>query len=207
MIVLTSMIFAERSAENLNWVIGVLMITMLVLVISKVLFTNNFYAIGNLERFLEVNDNQQIFSLVNQFLFAILLGSLFVPYLTEDYDYIFYQPLVKAVITGVILLLFFWLKSFFAALGAYAFKLSQNNTVNFRVSSYYRFYSVAVLWLAVLLFYFSDLPRLLIFAVCLASLVILRILNFTYKLKNQQEQISKNWYYNILYLCALEILP
>lgn len=207
MTVLTSMIFAERSFENLNWVIIMLMATLLVLVVSRVLFSNNFYAIGSLEKFVEVNDNQQIFSLINQLLFAVLLGSLCVPYLIEDYDYIFYTPTFKAIIIAVILLLFFWAKSFFAMLGAYAFKLSYNNAVNFRVSSYYRFYSVAVLWVAVLLFYFSEIPRLPVFLICLILLVILRVLNFTYRIKNQQEQISKNWYYNILYLCALEILP
>lgn len=207
MIVLTSMIFAERSFENLNWVIILLVATMFVLVISRVLFSNNFYAIGSLEKFIEVNDNQQIFSIINQLLFVILLGSLCVPYLIDDYDYIFYNSIIKAIFIAVIILLFFWAKSFFAMLGAYAFKLSYNNTINFRVSSYYRFYSVAVLWVAVLLFYFAEIPRLPVFLACLVILIVLRVLTFTYRIKNQQEQISKNWYYNILYLCALEILP
>lgn len=207
MIVLTTTIFTERPVENLNWVIGVLVLTMLVLVISKLLFTNHFYAIGNLEQFVDVNDNQQIFSLINQFLFAILLGSLCVPYLTQDYDYIFYLPITKALMVGLTLILFFWLKFFFASLGAYAFKVTHNNTFNFRVSSYYRFYSVAVLWLSVLIFYFSNLPKLSIFLICIGILIIIRAWQFVYRTKNQQEQISKNWYYNILYLCALEILP
>lgn len=207
MIVLTSMIFAERSYENLNWVIIMLMATLLVLVISRILFSNHFYAVGSLEKFVEVNDNQQIFSLINQILFAILLGSLFVPYLIEDYDLIFFKPIVKAIAIAVILLLFFWTKSLFAVLGTYAFKLSYKNTLNFRVASFYRFYSVGVLWLAVLLFYFTELPRLIVFGACLIILVLFRVLNFTFQIKNQQEQISKNWYYNILYLCALEILP
>lgn len=207
MIVLTSMIFAEHSYENLNWVIIMLMATLLVLVISRILFSNHFYAVGSLEKFVEVNDNQQIFSLINQILFAILLGSLFVPYLIEDYDLIFFKPIVKAIAIAVILLLFFWTKSLFAVLGTYAFKLSYKNTLNFRVASFYRFYSVGVLWLAVLLFYFTELPRLIVFGACLIILVLFRVLNFTFQIKNQQEQISKNWYYNILYLCALEILP
>lgn len=207
MIVLTTTIFTERPTENLNWVIAILVISLLVLVISKVLFSNHFYAIGNLERFVDVNDNQQIFSLINQFIFAILLGSLCVPYLTQDYDYIFYLPITKALIVALALVLFFWLKFFFASLGAYAFKVAHNNTFNFRVSSYYRFYSVMVLWLTVLLFYFSDLPKLPIFLVCIAVLIVIRALQFVYRTRNQQEQISTNWYYNILYLCALEILP
>lgn len=207
MIVLTTTIFTERPVENLNWVIGVLVLTMLVLVISKLLFANHFYAIGNLEKFVDVNDNQQFFSLINQFLFAILLGSLCVPYLTQDYDYIFYLPVTKALIVALALILFFWMKFLFTSLGAYAFKLTHNNTFNFRVSSYYRFYSVAILWLSVLIFYFSNLPKLPIFLVCIGSLITIRALQFVYRTKNQQEQISKNWYYNILYLCALEILP
>lgn len=207
MIVLTSIIFVDRSVENLNWVIIMLMAALLVLVVSRILFTNHFYAIGSLEKFVEVNDNQQIFSLINQVLFAVLLGSLFVPYLIEDYDLIFFKPITKAAAIAVILLLFFWIKSLFVVLGSYAFKLSYNNTHNFRVASFYRFYSVGVLWLAVLLFYFTDFSRLIIFGICLLILVLFRILNFTYQIKNQQEQISKNWYYNILYLCALEILP
>lgn len=201
------MIFAERSYENLNWVIIMLMATLLVLVISRILFSNHFYAVGSLEKFVEVNDNQQIFSLINQILFAILLGSLFVPYLIEDYDLIFFKPIIKAIAIAVILLLFFWTKSLFAVLGTYAFKLSYKNTLNFRAASFYRFYSVVVLWLAVLLFYFTELPRLIVFGACLIILVLFRVLNFTFQIKNQQEQISKNWYYNILYLCALEILP
>lgn len=207
MIVLTSIIFAERSLENFNWVIVLLVATMVALAINSVLFSNNFYAVGNLDRFIEVNDNQQIFSLINQLLFAVLLGTLCVPFLTNDYDYVFYRPVTKALMAAVILLLFFWTKALVANLGAYAFKLSYNNSLNFRIASYYRFYSVAVLWVAVVLFYFSDIPRLLIFFATIAALLILRSLQFTYKFKNQQEQISRNWYYNILYLCALEILP
>ncbi len=207
MIVLTSPVFIDRSIDNLDWVIGILVGTMLIMALSKALFSNNFYALNSLERFLDVNDNQQIFSLINQFLFVILLGTLCVPYLVDDYDYVFYLPVLKALAIAVILILFFWIKSVFATLTAFAFKVSYNNTFNSRVSSYYRFYSIIVLWLSVLLLYFSDLPRFPVFIVCITILVILRALQFIYRAKNQQEQLAKNWYYNILYLCALEILP
>lgn len=207
MIVLTSTIFAERAFENLNWVIVVLVVTMLALVISKVLFSNNFDALNSLERFLSINDNQQIFSLISQFLFAVLLGTLCTTYITNDYNYIFYSPIIKAITVAVILIIFFWIKSFFSRISAFAFKVSYNNIANSKIATYFRVYSVGILWTSVLLFYFSDLSRLMVFVVCIAVLIILRGLNFFYRFKNQQEQISKNWYYNILYLCALEILP
>lgn len=197
----------ERPVENLDWVIGVLMGSMLVLAISKTLFTNNFHALGNLEQFLEVNDNQQIFALLNQFLFAALLGALCVPYLTQDYDYIFDRPIYKVLAISVIMVLFFWGKSLFSAVSAFAFKISYNNPLNLKISSYYRFYSVAILWVSVLLFYFAGLPRFPIFVACIVILIILRALQFVYRMKNQEAELRQNWYYNILYLCALEILP
>lgn len=207
MIVLTSAIFIERPAEDLDWVIGVLIGSMLILVVSKTLFVNNFHALGNLERFLEVNDNQQIFALVNQLLFAVLIGAISVPYLTADYDYIFDRPIHKVIAVSIIMIFFFWGKSLFSAVSAFAFKISYNNPLNLKVSSYYRFYSVAVLWVSVLLFYFTGLPRLPVFILCISILLILRAIQFIYRMKNQEGQLSQNWYYNILYLCALEILP
>jgi hypothetical protein len=207
MIVLTSTAFLERPVENLDWVIGCLVGSMLILVISKTLFSNNFYAIGNLERFLEVNDNQQIFAMVNQILFAFLLGTLCVPYLTQDYDYIFARPFSKVLAVSIIMILFIWGKSLISALSAFAFKITYNNSLNLKIASYYRFYSVAVLWVSVLLLYFSGLPQLPVFVGCITILVILRAYQFIYRLKNQEVQLRQNWYYNILYLCALEILP
>ncbi len=197
----------ERPVENLDWVIGVLVGTMLVLVVGKALFSINFYALGNLERFLEINDNQQIFALLNQVLFAVLLGALTVPYLTRDYDYVFYSPLSKTMAVAAIMLLFFWGKSLVSGLSAFAFKIAYNNSLNQKVSTYYRFYSVAVLWVSVLLFYFTGLPRFWVFLVCIVVLLLLRAIQFVYRMKNQQEELRQNWYYNILYLCALEILP
>lgn len=207
MIVLTSTAFLERPVENLDWVIGCLVGSMLILVISKTLFSNNFYVIGNLERFLEVNDNQQIFALVNQILFSFLLGTLSIPYFTQDYDYIFATPFSKVLVVSVIMILFIWGKSFFSALSAFAFKIPYNNSLNLKIASFYRLYSVAILWVSVLLLYFSGLPRLPIFLSCISVLVILRAYQFIQRLKIQKEEFRQNWYYNILYLCALEILP
>src|SRR5690606_36656344 len=107
----------------------------------------------------------------------------------------------------VIMVLFFWGKSLFSAVSAFAFKISYNNPLNLKISSYYRFYSVAILWVSVVLFYFAGLPRFPIFVTCIVILVILRALQFVYQMKNQEAELRQNWYYTILYLCALEILP
>ena len=207
MIVLTSNLFIERNVESLNWVIGVLVFVLLLSVISRVLFTSNYFALKNVEIFTEVNDNQLLFSITNQIMFALLIGTLAAPYLTQDFDFVFLHPISKAIMVGVLMILFFWVKYFFTVLGNFAFKSNQDLTTLIRVSSFYRSYSVVVMWIAVVLFYFTSIPKIPILVLCLLSLILLRAFQLRYRFKLQPDQNSRDWYYNILYLCALEILP
>lgn len=204
---LASVIFIERPVEDLDWVVFVLVFTLLVIVVGRLLFANNFQALGNLERFVEVNDNQGIFSLSFQIVFAVLGGALLVPYLISDYDFVFYTPTLKMLGMAGIILLFFLFRYLFQFLGIFAFKIPLDQNLSFRSSSYYRVYSVIVLWIAVLLYYFSDWQKLSILLIAAVILLIIRGLQIVYKYRNQQDQQTKIWYYNILYLCALEILP
>lgn len=207
MIVLTSTFFIDRPLENLNWVIGILMAVLLTLVISRLVFTSNYYGLKDMDTFVNVNDNQFLFSFINQVLYGVLVGALVVPYLTEDFDFLFPKPIHKAMGVGALVLLFFWVKYLFTLLGDFAFKANQDISLMSRVSSYYRSYSVGVLWLAVMLFYFTSLPKIPILICTLLILLVLRGLQLRLRIKIQPEQNSGNWYYNILYLCALEILP
>ncbi len=204
---LASAIFVERPGENLDWVIYALFFSMLLVAAGRMLFSNNFQALGNLERFVEVNDNQGIFSLSFQIVFSVLAAALLVPYLVPDYDFVFYTPALKMLAMAVIILLFFVLKHLFNSLGIFAFKIPFDQNLNFRSTSYYRVYSVIILWITVLLYYFSGWPKSAILIICVFILLIIRLLQIGYKFQNQQEEQTKIWYYNILYLCALEILP
>jgi len=204
---LASAIFMERPGGNLDWVIYVLFFSMLMVAVSRLLFSNNFLALNNVEKFVEINDNQGIFSVFFQIVFAVLTGALLVPYLISDYDFIFYTPVLKMLALAVIVLLFFIFRHLFGSLGVFAFKIPFDQNLNFRSSSYYRVYSVIVLWIAVFLYYFSGWPKLVILLASLIILLIIRILQIVHKYQNQPEQQTKIWYYNILYLCTLEILP
>ncbi|MFV0505027.1 MAG: DUF4271 domain-containing protein [Lachnospirales bacterium] len=78
---------------------------------------------------------------------------------------------------------------------------------NLKTTNYFRVFSVVALWIAVLLFYFTEIRKPIILIVLVVILVIIRALTYRYLFINQPEKQSKIWYYNILYLCALEILP
>lgn len=205
---LAASIFLERPVESLDWVIYILIATMFVIIISRVLFSNNFESLSKIEKYQEVNDNQGPFAFICQILFAVLVSTLTMNYLTKEYDFIFHTPVFKVLAVAVIILLVYGIRNLMGIIAAYAMGISFDQNFNLKTSNYYRAYSVGVLWLSVLLFYFSGIPqKMVILVVTGIILVFIRILQYAYKFQNQSEKQSKIWYYNILYLCALEILP
>lgn len=202
-----SVFFLERPVENLDWVIYILVFTMLMTVIARVLFSYNFEALKRFDRFLEVNENQLLFGFIFQVCFSALVGALLMSYLASEYDYIFYTPLLKTIAVGVFILVFIGLRAALGAVATYAFGISFDRNFNLKANNFFRVYTVAALWIGVLLFYFSDLQKTAILVVLLLILIIVRAFNYLYIFKNQPDKQSKILYYNILYLCALEILP
>ena len=202
-----SVFFLERPVEDLDWVIYILLLTMTIIVVGRILFSNNYESLRNMENFQEVNDNQALFGVIFQFCFAVLAGAIMMGYLASDYDYIFYTPVLKTLAIAVLILVFYGARSVLGTVAAYAFGISHDRNFNLKTLNFFRAYSVFVLWGAVLLFYFTEVHKPLILGVLVAVLVMIRVLTYRYIFKNQPEKQSKIWYYNILYLCALEILP
>ena len=204
---IASVFFLDRPVENLDWVIGVLVISLLFVVIGRIVFSNNYEALTDIERFQDINDNQALFGLIFQICFAVLSGTIMLGFIVSDYDYIFHTPLLKVFAISIVILLFFGLRSILSGVAAYAFGITHDRNFNLKTVNYFRVFSVALLWIAVLLFYFSGILKPVILIILVIALVIIRVLTFRYLFKNQPEKQSKIWYYNILYLCALEILP
>lgn len=199
--------FLERASENLDWVIYVLVFTLLLIVIGKLLFSYNFEGLGRFERFLEVNENQLLFGLIFQICFSFLIGAILLDFLPSDYDYIFDTPLLKVLMTGLIVLIYLGLRASLGGVAAYAFGISHDRNFNLKTNNYFRVHSVIALWVSVLLYYFSGINQMTILMVLLLLLITIRAYNYVFIFKNQPDKQSKILYYNILYLCALEILP
>lgn len=204
---IATVFFLERPIENLDWVIYILVFTLLLIVVGRLLFSNNYEALTDIDRFQEVNDNQALFGLIFQLSFAVLTGTILLDYLVSDYDYIFYTPVLKVLAVAVLILIFFSIRSILGTVAAYAFGISQDRNLNLKITNYFRVYSVAILWICVLLFYFTGILKPIILVIMAVFLVLIRVFTYHYLFKNQPEKQSKIWYYNILYLCALEILP
>lgn len=207
MILFASSVFFYRTAGELDWVIYLLGCVMLMLVVTKLLFTNNYSAFGNLERFVEINDNQGLFALVFQVMFALLLGALLLPSLTTDYDYIFHTPMLKTVAFAVLILLYFLLKKIITNIGVYAFKIQVDRQKNSKITSYFKIYEVGLLFVSVPVYYFSSLPETTVLVAFTIIFLIINALKLRETFAGSTGKETKIWYYNILYLCALEILP
>lgn len=207
MILFASNVFLYRPVGELDWVIYLLGCVMLLLVVSKLLFTNNYSAFGNLERFIEINDNQGLFALVFQVMFALLLGALLLPNLTSDYDYIFHTPVIKTVTFAVLILLYFLLKKIITNIGVYAFRIEVDSLKNSKITSYFKVYEVGLLFISVPVYYFSSLPKTVVLIAFAIIFLIINALKLSKMFADRMNKETKIWYYNILYLCALEILP
>lgn len=204
---LASIVFLERPIEDLDWVLYVLIFTMILVAVGRVAFYNNFESLKKFDSFQEVNDNQGLFGMMFQVLFAVLVSTILFSYFTPDFDYVLYTPYIKVGVLSALILLFFATRSTLGRIASFAFGISYDQNFNLKTFNFFRAYSVAALWISVLLFYFSTINKLVLLFLLVLFLFFIRAISYLRVLKNKEAEKSKIWYYNILYLCALEILP
>lgn len=205
--VLATLIFNERPIEDLNWVILVLVITMGIVVTTRTIFSNNFESLVKFDRFQEIKDNQNLFGIVFQIVLAVLIGTIVVNYIQLDEAFIMNSLSLKVIGISIGILLFFTIRSVLSKMAIYSFKVPYDQNLQLKTYNFFRVYSVGLLWCTVLLYYFSNVPELYLLLTAAMGLLLIRILTFVKLYQNQSKKQSKIWYYNILYLCTLEILP
>lgn len=204
---LLSTIFVDHFNPGLDWVIAVLVLSLALIVVGRIIFSNNFDSLSSIERFQQVNDNQKLFGILFQIVYAFLLAAVIVNFLTDEYSYILNTPVLKMTAAAILILIFFAVRRILSATGAYAFGLIQDNDYILKVFNYYRVFSVSVLWIIAFLLYFSKINKPLLLVLLGVILLIIRSMSFVLIYKNQPSEKTRFWYYNILYLCTLEILP
>lgn len=200
-------IFHLRSLPDLDWVIYILVGTLVLLAVCRLLFTQNFEALFRFEQFKEVNDNQLLFGAVFLVVFSVLTSTLVYEFLITDYDFIFYNPYMKVLAVAVIILLFLGLRFVLDRILIYAFGLNYDHDAKLKAFNYFRVYAVVFMWITVLLFYFTDIKKAVLLIVLGILLVFIRFFSFSFFFREQEQKQRRFWYYNILYLCTLEILP
>lgn len=196
-----------RLPEDNDWVLQLFIASLAVLSICKIFFAKNFMALGNLEDYLNVNDNSALFSMIINFLLLVFVSILVVPYFDiSAFNPSFTRIAPFFIVMGLLLTVVLF-RLLFEVLFFYAFDVTTKLSTFLRSSSYMNFRSLVILMLATLLFYYSELNKTYILGGWVVLLILFRLFDLYFRYIDQKKVNPLHWYYYILYLCALEILP
>ncbi|MCC8360963.1 DUF4271 domain-containing protein [Salinimicrobium sediminilitoris] len=204
----------ERHAVSLDWITLLLVLVLGLLVVAKYAFTQRFAHFSMLfatDKYLLLKGKDpNLFHPFNVLLFAVNVISaglfIFIFYIsfTEGYPdrpLVVFLRIITAYTTFV--LLKFSLEKILADV------ISVNNKMNYYLFyklSYRNFTALVLLPISVF-FLYSWEPTKLVLYIVLGLILILNLITLLSVFTKNRQYISSNWFYFILYLCALEIGP
>lgn len=204
----TELISIARNTENNDTVFIILIVCLLIVCATKYLFAKNFKTLKNKTEYLSfTDDNTTVFSFIINIMMIVLISTLLVNHFNvQILDYALSLPLRIAacfVIISIIMLVKLIIEM------AYFRVFYQESSISFfmKSSSYVNARNILVLILSGFIYFYSELDGEIILLSCFAILCMNRIWEIYFRYANQITNNKSIWYYNILYLCTLEILP
>lgn len=203
----------ERSSLSQDWITVLLLGVFLILVVARKMYPQRFIDFTMLfatNKYLLIRGREpQIIDPFNVLLFVVNIISvtLFIflfynTYIEEvERPQILFLQIATAYTT--IILLKFSLEKIIANI------LSLDNKMDFYMFyklSYRNFLALVLLPVSIFLTYVWT-PGIMIFYICAGFLLLLNLITMIGIFRKNQPYILNNWYYFILYLCALEIGP
>ena len=202
-----------REVVNYDWFTIFLVIGLACVAICKYLFANRFRdfvtVLGN-SKYLKVYLREQKFiDAFDGLLFANLIISISI------FFYLLYSSLVdykgfeigqfSKVLFGIGLI--FMIKTLLERLIASVFDIdSLIDSYLFQKTTYKNFTGLVLLPINCILIYTLE-PTLVALYLCMGLILLINIIGFLTTFKNHQKLLLNNFFYFILYLCALEIGP
>lgn len=202
------LILIGRESPHNDMVLYVVVACMLILCASKYLFAKNVNTLMNKSEYLSfTDDNTTLFSFIINVMMVALASLMLVSYFNVTFfdfqlTYLAKVGVTFGLISGVMLFKLMiemaYYKAFYNA-GSMSYFMKSSSYVNAR--------NILILLLSVLFFYYTDLKEEYIMIFWFILLVINRIWEIVFRYTMQNVNNKSIWYYNILYLCTLEILP
>lgn len=203
-----------RLVQNADWITIVIILSLVLIVISKQLFQNRFL------NFIILPFNNKYVALYSKkdkmlhgfhifiTVFQLLNTSL---YIYISYHVFFKNPdasgiLIYLLILGLVLL-FFISKMILQFANGFVFNNVKTITdLIYKKHTYFNYSSMIMLLANVVLTYILVDSKLVVFS-SLFIIILINCIGLLTILKNHQKLISSYFFYFILYLCALEIAP
>jgi len=203
-----------RVFENIDWIAVILGSSLLILVLCKFFFYNRFISFVSLpfnNKYIFIYGKKDILFNWFNFLWSLFMGlnlSLFIFYFLDKFipANTNYVILTYFTILGL-LALFYVVKIVLQLVNGYVF----NSEVIieqyiFKKISYLN-YSGLILFFANILLTYVVTKGTIILSIALILILVVNIIGWVNLLKNHRNFLANNFFYFILYLCALEISP
>ena len=199
-----------------DWIAAILLVSLILMVVSKERFGYRFSVfmslISNTKYILVFNKKQGFihpFQLIWH-VFAVLNCSLFL-YLNKNQIAIIFQnsDLLSISFTNIILAItaFVLMKQLAQLIhGSFFNSLKMMQEFLFKKSSYFNYASL-LFFVSNIISLFLLADSMLLFIISLACVLSVTLIGWLAILRNRQKYITDQFFYFILYLCALEIAP
>lgn len=202
------LISIARNPENNDVVLGIFIFCLLTICATKYLFAKNFKTLKNKTEYLSfTDDNTTVFSFIINILMIVLVSVLLVSHFDiKIANYPLALPL-RFLACFFVISLVMLLKLVIEM--AYFHVFYQESSISFfmKSSSYVNARNVLILIFCSFLYFYSELDAEIIMISWFLLLCVNRIWEIYFRYSNQITSNKSIWYYNILYLCTLEILP
>ncbi len=202
------LISIARNTENNDLVLGIFIVCLLTICATKYLFAKNFKTLKNKTEYLSfTDDNTTFFSFIINILMIVLVSVMLVSHFDINLaNYKLNLPLQFLgcfVVISVVMLIKLVIEM------AYFRVFFNESSISFfmKSSSYVNARNVLILLFCGFLYFYSELDSEIIMISWFILLCANRIWEIYFRYSAQITNNKSIWYYNILYLCTLEILP
>ncbi|WP_312355700.1 DUF4271 domain-containing protein [Empedobacter sp.] len=188
-----------------------LTLCLLLVCAAKYLFAKNFKTLDNKTEYMSfTDDNTTLFSFIVNGVTVLLISLLLVSYFDITYNHIpnfkFYYLSHVGITFGVISLIMLF-RLMIEVIFYRVFYESSSVSYFMKSSSFVNAKNVLLLLIICFLFFYTQINKDYLMVIGFILLFLNRIFEIYHIYAKQISDNKSVWYYNILYLCTLEILP
>ena len=205
--------FLERTTQNYDWAIVVIIFIILLIAVVKTNFENRYSDYMRLfisDKYIKIyKDGSLIMSWFTVILFVVQIFSFsfFLLLILDYYDIHSKYDGIIFVQIFTFLFVFILAKFLIEKIIATAFDIEDFvDQFNMQKVSYRTYISMLLLPINIFLFYNNYLNKT-VYLILIITILFLNVVNYTKSIKTFQKLVFKNLLYFILYLCTLEIAP
>lgn len=203
-----------RVFENIDWITIVLGLSLLILILNKLFFYARFMSFISLpfnNKYIFIYGRKDIIFNWFNILWSLFMGLNLTLFLYHTFKILEFLKTQSAILTYLtifgLLVLFFIIKIALQLINAQIFN---SNTIIeqyiFKKISYLNYSSLIMFFTNTLLAYVLPGSMFIVY-IALIFIIVINIFGWVNLLKTHRNFITSNFFYFILYLCALEISP